>query len=335
MSTKSDVLIALEKQRPRYISGQELADMLNLSRTSVWKAINALEDDGYVIDAVRNVGYRLADDSDVLSGDGIMSALGGTGLSPKIEILKTVDSTNNYAKKLALNGASDGTLIIAEEQTAGRGRSGKSFFSPGRTGLYMSIILRPEKAAQDDISLVTLAAAVSVCEAISELTGLEPKIKWVNDVYLGGRKICGILSEAGVSLENGNIDYVIVGIGINCTTPEDEFPEELRTVAASLGKSGISRADLAARIYEGVMRYCRQPGESTVIDRYRDLSLMYGKNVEFTYSGEKMSGCALGINDDGSLLVRCPDGTKISLVGGEVSVHGDFSGSPEKDGCII
>lgn len=323
MSTKSDILSILEEKRPSFISGQEIADLLNVSRTSVWKAIRALENDGYVISAVRNMGYRIDGSSDVLSKEAVLSSLGSGMLPPRIEVLKTVDSTNSYAKKLALEGALSGTLIISEEQTAGRGRRGKSFFSPQKSGVYMSVVLRPDRDFSD-VQLITLAAAVSVCEAISELTEESPQIKWVNDIFLHGKKICGILSEAGIDLEGRGIDYVIVGIGINCTTSEADFPEMLRSIAGSIGENGIQRSQLAALVYERMMRYFPRLGDGSVLDRYRDLSLMYGKEVEFIYDGQSMSGVVLGINDDGSLLVRCHDGVKISLVGGEVSVHGDF-----------
>lgn len=323
MSTKSDVLSLLEKMRPSYISGQEIAEKLNVTRTSVWKAIKALEHDGYVINAVRNMGYCMEESSDVLSSDAILSSLKGPFIPPRIEVLKSVDSSNNYAKKLALDGAANGTLVVAEEQTAGRGRRGKSFYSPKKTGLYMSIVLRPQKDFSD-VQLITLAAAVSVCEAITELSDEKPQIKWVNDIFLNGKKICGILSEAGVDLEGRGIDYIIVGIGINCNTSQDDFPEELRQIAGSISETNIKRSELAALVYEGVMRSFPNLGDTSILNKYRDLSLMYGKNVEFIYEGQNMSGCVLGINDDGSLLVRCHDGVKISLAGGEISVHGDF-----------
>lgn len=323
MSTKKDVLAVLEKHRSEYISGQELADMLGISRTSVWKAVKTLEKDGYDISAAPNKGYRLSDDSDVLSREGILSALSGAVTPPAIRILKTVDSTNNYAKKLALEGAPHGTLILAEEQTAGRGRYGKSFFSPRGTGLYMSIILRPE-INTEHVQMITIAAAVDVCMAVEDLMGLAPQIKWVNDIYLGGKKVCGILSEAEADLESGSIDYIIVGIGINCTTVGDEYPQELRGTAGSLGKTGVSRNELAAHIYQGIMRDFPQLAEKGLIEEYRARSMMSGKNIGFIYNGESRRAVVLDITDSGNLLVRCENGEELTLQGGDVSIGSNF-----------
>lgn len=320
MSTKSDVLYLLEKQRMRYVSGQEIADILKLSRTSVWKAIKSLEEDGYVINAVRNLGYRLKGDADLLSIDGVLSFLDKEKQPPQIKVLKTVDSTNKYAKKLALSSAAHGLLVLAEEQTSGRGRNGKDFFSPYKTGLYMSILLRPDDVG---VHLLTLAAGIAVCEAIEELTGQTPRIKWVNDVYLNGKKICGILSEAGIDLESGGIDYVVVGIGINCTTSDENFPSELCGKAGSI-ETSISRCELAALIYGKIMVLSQLREKKNLINSYRELSLMHGKQISFIFDGKNMNGCAMGINDDGSLKVKLEDGTDIFLIGGEISICGDF-----------
>lgn len=326
MSTKKDVLAVLEKNRSKYISGQELADMLDISRTSVWKAVKALEKDGHGITATPNKGYRLSDDSDVLSKEGILTALLNSIPEAPIEVLKTVDSTNTYAKKLALEGAPHGTLVLSEEQTAGRGRYGKSFFSPRGTGLYMSLVLRPDNETKD-VQMITIAAAVNVCMAIESLTGLAPQIKWVNDVFLDGKKVCGILSEAGTDLESGVIEYIIVGIGINCTTVRDAYPQEIRGIVGSLGNTGVSRNELAAHIYQGIMRDFLRLSDVGLINEYRDRSLMYGRQIGFIYKGENCRGIVLDISDSGNLRVRCDNGEELTLVGGDVSIGSDFFGS--------
>ena len=323
MSTKSDILAELEKHRGEYISGQELADTLNISRTSVWKAVKALEEDGHLIEAAPNRGYRLSGGSDILSVEGIVSALSSGGPA-QIEVLKTVDSTNNRAKLLALSGAPDGTLVVSEEQTAGRGRYGKKFFSPKGSGLYMSVLLRPEKG-ESSFQMLTVAAAVSVCEAMESIAGIKPEIKWVNDVYLSGKKVCGILTEAGTDLESGGIDSVIVGIGVNCTTLSEGFPEELRGLAGSIGLSGKTRNELCAGIYERLMTYRKDLSSAAVINKYRDRSMMYGREIGFIYGGENRRGTVFGINDAGNLLVKCENGEKLTLLGGEVTIGQDFS----------
>lgn len=318
MSTKNDVLSVLEKNRSEYISGQELADTLHVTRTSVWKAVKALGDEGHIIDAVSNKGYRLSPKSDVLSREGLL-AWRRSNVHAPVLVLKTVDSTNTYAKKLAIEGTAHGTLVVAEEQTAGRGRYGKSFFSPKSAGLYMSIVLRPGSdlaAAQ----MVTVAAAVSVCEAVEGLTGLSPQIKWVNDVFLGDKKLCGILSEAGTDFESGGIDYIIVGIGVNCTTLSEDFPPELRGIASSLDCEGLVRNELCSRIYDALMTSFPHLGEGELIEKYRARSMMPGRHISFVYQGESLGGVAQSICDNGNLTVKCDNGKLLTLVGGEVSL---------------
>lgn len=323
MSTKSDVLFLLKKQQNKFVSGQQIADVLKLSRTSIWKAIKALEEDGYLISAVRNLGYRLRESADIMTKDDVLSFLDKEKRPPDIRVLKTVDSTNDYAKKLALCGEPNGSLVLAEEQTSGRGRNGKSFYSPEKTGLYMSVLLRPDRN-DSGVHLLTLAAAVAVCETIEKLYALRPRIKWVNDIYLNGKKICGILSEAGIDLESGGIEYVVIGIGINCTTTDAAFPEELRGKAGSIGIIGISRCELAAGIYERITEMFGRLGEKSLIERYRELSIVQGKEIDFLYEGIETRAVVNGINDDGSLSVRLKGGTNIFLLGGEISLIGEL-----------
>jgi BirA family biotin operon repressor/biotin-[acetyl-CoA-carboxylase] ligase len=321
MSIKNDVLAILESQRSAYVSGQELADTLHVTRTSIWKAVKTLEEDGHIIDAVSNRGYRLSPSSDVLSREGILAERTSNIHAPVL-VLKTVDSTNTYAKKLAIEGAAHGTLVVAEEQTAGRGRYGKSFFSPKGTGLYMSVILRPGtnvSAAQ----MVTVAAAVSVCETIEAITGLSPQIKWVNDVFLSGKKVCGILSEAGTNFETGEIDYIIVGIGVNCSTLAQDFPPEIRSLAASVSYDGLIRNRLCSSIYDCLIAMFEHLSDRSIIDAYRDRSMMLNRRISFTFNGVTLQGVAMDINDAGNLIVRCDSGDTITLVGGEVSFGSD------------
>ncbi|MCD7871975.1 MAG: biotin--[acetyl-CoA-carboxylase] ligase, partial [Clostridiales bacterium] len=210
MELKKEVLSALSSCK-RYISGEELAKQFGKSRAAVWKAVKALKKGGYIIDAVTNKGYILTEDNDILSAESIKQ-----NMKHKIDVLyyPSVDSTNSCAKSIAAGGDSRTLLITADEQTAGRGRQGKSFYSPPKTGIYMTLVIHPDLPLQNAVTATT-AASVAVCRAVEKLTRLKPEIKWVNDVYLNGNKICGILTEAVSDFEAGIVTSVIIGIGMN------------------------------------------------------------------------------------------------------------------------
>ena len=314
MGTKEELLQILISGNGAEFSGQELAQRLGVSRTAVWKAVNALCSEGYSIKAGQSRGYRLTDDNDVLSAGAVKGFLPEEMRDNEIIVLKTVDSTNTYAKKLAADGAKDGTTVIALCQTAGRGRRGNSFYSPEKSGLYMTVVLRPEKH-KAETDLFTICAGCAVCRAIERLTDKKPLIKWVNDVYLDGKKICGILSEATVDFESGQIESVVTGIGINIST--ENFPEELEKKAGSVG-GGVARAKLAAAVMEELalcLGRCRRAN----IEEYRSRSLVLGKEVSFVRQGINFCGKAVDIDDKGRLTVETEQG-KMLLDSGEVSV---------------
>ena len=239
MTVKESLLKIFEESGGRELSGQTLADKLNVSRTAVWKGINSLNSDGYRIEAEKGKGYRLLDSGDLLSAERIRLYLPEELRENEIKVLKTVDSTNTFAKKQAADGAKNGTLIISEEQTCGRGRRGNSFYSPSGTGLYMSLILN---RALDgcDADLITICAGCAVCLAIEELTEKSPLIKWVNDVYANGKKLCGILAESALGIHG--MEYVVLGIGVN--VKQTAFPASLSNKAISLEEAGAPEADL-------------------------------------------------------------------------------------------
>ena len=319
MSTKNDILAILEKERGRFISGQELAKMLKLSRTSVWKAIKGLEDDGHRIHAVTNKGYRLDEKSDLLSYEGIALFLPENLSQTPIFVHQTIDSTNTQAKRLALDGAIHGTIVVSEEQSAGKGRYNRSFFSPKGAGLYMSLILRP-KADSKDLQMITVAAAVAVCEAVEELTGQKqkPRIKWVNDIFLDGRKICGILSEAVTDFESSKVESIVVGAGINCRAAKEGLPEEFSPIVGYIGE--VNRNELAAVLASKILKYSEMLDAPSLIDGYKSRSLMLGKQVSFEKDGLTYFATAIGINDYGNLIVRLECGESMVLSSGEVSV---------------
>ncbi|MEG2570305.1 MAG: biotin--[acetyl-CoA-carboxylase] ligase, partial [Clostridia bacterium] len=221
------VLKMLEARRGDFLSGQEIADENDVSRTAVWKAISALRASGHVISAVTRQGYRLENSSDRLSEAGIRLALGASFSETEILIYDTLPSTNTTAKELATRGASRDAVVLAEGQSSGRGRRGREFFSPYGSGLYMSVLINLDIPTRD-ATVLTLLAANSVCRALQKLYAVTPEIKWVNDIFIGKHKVCGILTEALNDVESARMTSAIIGIGINVSTESAQFPKELR-----------------------------------------------------------------------------------------------------------
>ncbi|MFB0919805.1 MAG: biotin--[acetyl-CoA-carboxylase] ligase, partial [Oscillospiraceae bacterium] len=258
-------------------------------------------------------------DSDLLSEQGIRVNLPERYIDCPIKVLDVTDSTNTQAKKLAADGATHGTVILAEEQTAGHGRYGKSFFSPRGAGLYMSVILKPRLDMREP-QMITVAAAVAVCRAIERLTDDKPQIKWVNDIFLHGKKVCGILTEAVTDFESGAIESIVVGVGVDCATNEESLPPELRGIVGSLGDGAVSRNHLAAEIFTEILDSFDILGGRDVIDEYRKRSLMQGKDISFMHGSERQKGKVTGISDSGVLRVCLENGENIELQSGEVTI---------------
>lgn len=231
-----------------------------------------------------------------------------------IYILNTVDSTNIYAKKLAQNGAKNNTVVIANHQTSGRGRLGRTFYSPAHTGLYMSILLCPDGRILDP-SALTVAAAVAVCRSVSTLCDKKPKIKWVNDIFVDSKKICGILAEAGT--DSGKLSYIIMGIGLNIST--EVFPGELKSIAGSLN-TAVNRNIIAGEIINQFHSLRSLCGTQELIDEYKSLSLILGKKISFTKNGKTYHGTAIDINIEGNLVVCLETNESIVLKSGEISL---------------
>lgn len=314
MSVKEELLQILINGEGQEFSGQELADRLGVSRTAVWKAVNSLIADGVEIKAGQSRGYSLQSSGDLLSEGAVRAFLPPKNRDIPLIVLQEVDSTNTYAKKLAADGAPDGTTVIAVTQTAGRGRRGNSFYSPPKSGLYMTVVLRPEmhKAETDTF---TICAGCAVCRAVEELTSARPLIKWVNDVYLEGKKICGILSEATVDFESGQLDSVVTGIGINIST--EDFPDGLEKKAGSI-RADIPRAKLAAAVWRELNFCLDRPREENIAE-YKSKSLVLGKQVSFVKNGVPHTANAIDIDEKGRLIVSF-EGKTDALDSGEVSV---------------
>lgn len=323
MSVKKEVLKLLEGSRDKDLSGQDMAERLGVTRAAVWKAVKSLKEEGYDVDAVNNRGYRLREDSDVLSAEGIRLSLSQQYNDREIVVCKCVDSTNMEVKRRALEGAGDGLVVLAEQQTAGRGRRGRAFFSPSGTGIYMSVLFRPSPETSQDVVLITTAASVAVCRAVRRVLGKEPEIKWVNDVYMDGRKICGILTEAVSDFESGRIDTVVVGIGINYHVPEEGFPEELQETAGSVcpADHNIPRNTLAAAVIQELYELYEGLSDKTYMEDYRRWSNVLGKEVRFTSGTEWEYGTAVDIDENGGLIVETKDGNKQVLRTGEITLR--------------
>lgn len=317
--TKEDVLALLEKSDAP-VSGEQMCRALGMTRAGVWKAIEALRADGYEIEAATRRGYLLR--TRPLQKELLEEKLAGAFPSDRLIVLPEVDSTNNYLKQLAANGAPDETAVLSIRQTAGRGRRGRSFLSePG--GLYLSYLIRPHESAQELLHLTALAG-LCVCNAVSQVTGMQPSIKWPNDPVLNGKKLCGILTELSVSLETQEPEYVVIGIGINCN--QTQFPQEL-DMATSLRIEAGRPADvnaIAAALLLELSRMRREflSRKSDWIAAFSRNCLTVGKDIQILRAGTVRQAKATGIGPDAELLVEYPDGTSGSVSSGEVSVRG-------------
>lgn len=331
MSVKNELLKLLEANRDKDLSGEQIAKRLKVTRAAVWKAVQALEKDGYEIAAKNRVGYRLASDSDRLSAEGVSLYLDKKKYHEVI-VLPEVDSTNDEVKRRAMEGAKEGLVVISEKQTKGKGRRGRGFYSPEGSGIYMSILFRPSDKNASDVVLVTTQAAVAVAHAVSMVCKKETKIKWVNDVYLNDKKICGILTEAVSDFESGGIELVIVGIGINVRSPED-IPEDIKDVFGYIFEKNeavsISRNEIAAAVINELQKYYDELPDRSFINEYKNRSNVIGKRIRFGTPGslagvpedDWKTGTAVDIDDSGGLIVRLDDGTIETLSTGEISVR--------------
>lgn len=321
---KSEILRLL-KESDDYLSGQQLCDYFNVSRTAVWKVIEQLKKEGYRIEAVRHKGYRLVGSPDVLSKAEIESMVQTKWAGRKVIYYEETDSTNIRAKDAGERGGKHGTLFVAERQSAGKGRRGRGWESPAGTSIYMTILLHPDflpgKAPR-----LTLLMALAVAEAVKSVTGLTGGIKWPNDVVSNGKKLCGILTE--MSTEIGCINYVVIGVGINVN--QETFPEEIKDKATSLrletGRS-FRRAELIAAVMERFEAcyetFLKTEDLSGVRKEYNRLLVNRNQEVKVLEPGNEYEAHAIGINDTGELIVKTSDGEK-AIYAGEVSVRGVY-----------
>lgn len=336
MTVKAKLLEMFERSGGSVLSGEEIAKRLSVSRAAVWKAMKGLRDEGYAIHASSNKGYWMDAKSDILSSDAVRAFLENKDLP--VHCHRTLDSTNPCAMRLAMEGAPHGTIVLADEQTQGRGRKGRSFFSPARRGVYMSVVLRPDRHLSQAV-LVTVAAAVAVCRVIESLTDVSsesgvsgksdmpeaerwaPRIKWVNDIVMDGRKICGILTEAVSDFESGTVESMVVGIGVNLATGRDDFPPELSDIAGVVHVEGVSRGRFAAEIANRLLRYQANLSDPWLIEEYRERSIVLGRTVRYEQDGRCFRGNAMSINERGNLVVEDDRGELRVLQSGEISIE--------------
>lgn len=322
---KREILSAL-RESGGYVSGQELCEKLQVSRTAVWKKIKQLQEEGYEIEAVPNRGYRIVGCPDIIAAEEVESRLQTRWMGRPVKYFESITTTNQYAKKMGEEGAAEGLLVIADEQTQGKGRAGRVWKTLPGTAIAMTLLLRP-KLPPSRISMVTLVMGLAVASACREMYDLPVGIKWPNDVVIHGKKLCGILTE--MSTEMMAVNYVVIGTGINVNIRE--FPEEIRQVATSLELElgcETNRAELIAvcmKYFEEYYEKFLKAGDlSLLMEPYNALLLNRNQGVRVLEPGHEYTGTALGINKEGELLVRREDGSVTAVYAGEVSVRGVY-----------
>ena len=324
MTTDAKILSAL-RANPDGVSGAELAEQLGVTRAAIWGHIEELRQLGYDIEAGPHFGYRLVSAPDALHADDLLARLGKTKVIGRdIRVFEQTTSTNDVIEKLARDGVKEGAVVFAESQTKGRGRLGRKWISPARKGLWFSVLLRPDLRPQETTQL-TVASATALRRAIQSETGLDPEIKWPNDILIRGRKVAGILTEMSAELDR--VKHVILGIGVDVNLGANEFPAELRKMATSLkiesGKA-ISRPELATAILRELDRdYARICGNffADVADEWEAHCTTIGRKVTIQIGGRRMSGRAESLDDDGALLLRTEHGHLERITGGDVTLE--------------
>lgn len=321
---KAEILKML-RETDGYVSGQELCNKFGVSRTAVWKAINQLKENGYEIEAVQNKGYHLLSAPDVMDKTELESIHATEWVGCEIYYFDNIDSTNTKAKELAEEGHSSGTLVVADRQTAGKGRRGRSWESPPGIGIFMTLMLKPE-INPNNASMLTLVAAMATTRAIRRVTGVPAMIKWPNDIVMNGKKVCGILTE--MSAQFDYINHIVIGIGIN--VHNEEFPEEIAQTASSLYlESGqhIHRASLIESFLEEFedvyAEFLKTEDMEGLQKEYDTMLVNRGRQVRVLDPKEPFEGKAMGITKKGELIVDTWESRKL-VSSGEVSVRGIY-----------
>jgi BirA family biotin operon repressor/biotin-[acetyl-CoA-carboxylase] ligase len=321
-NTMDEEILRLLKEHPSvFLSGEEISHQLKVTRTAIWKRVKYLKSLGYEIEASTKSGYRLIRSPDLLIPSEVKPLLRTKWMGKVVHYFHTIDSTNLKAYQLALNGAEEGEVVIAESQDKGRGRLGRNWFSPPFLNLYLSVILKP-KIPPHRASLITLMAAVATADAIRKFSGLHALIKWPNDILLRDRKVAGLLNE--IYSETDYIHFVILGIGINLNMDEKRFPKEIREVATSLKrevKQTISRKAFLQTLLEELEEWYEiflKEGETAILKAWRERAQIKGRRVKVNSFGETLVGVAVDVDSDGTLIVKMEDGKEKRVVAGDV-----------------
>lgn len=322
-------VLQLLRAQEGYLSGEALSKELSLSRAAVWKAVESLRKDGYDIEARTGLGYRLASVPDALTEREIRLYYGeGSVLGREIHCFDTIDSTNTYAKKLAMQGAPDGTVVVANSQTAGRGRMGRRFQSPKDKGIYLTVLLRPDLPPQR-LMPVTAMAGIAVCDAVEKVCGVRPGLKWPNDPVIGNRKLCGVLTEMSLEGETGRVQYLVLGVGINVAQVDADFTPDVAQIATSLNSHlgcSICRAELTAALIRELERLYLTllTGDlREYLAAYRRDCVNLGKTVQLLGEDREVV-TAVDIDEEFGLVVRSGSGEEKTVRSGEVSVRGMY-----------
>jgi len=322
---KDEILRLLKENTEGFISGQEISERFGVSRTSIWKYINQLKLEGYEIESVSKRGYKLIKCPDLLTYEEIQEELHTEFIGRKIIHLNSIDSTNSKAKDIALELEEDGVVIIAEEQTRGKGRLGRNFISPREKGIWMSIILKPDINPLK-VSLVTQIAAAAINKAFREMK-IETFIKWPNDILLNRKKICGILTEMNAELTK--VNFIVIGIGINANLDEDDFSEEIRETATSIKieiDKKISRKKVVGKIlnnFEPLYKdFIEEDNIEEAMKICRENSILIGNEVRVIRKDESIKAHVIDINKNGELVVEYETGQVENLISGEISIRG-------------
>lgn len=319
-------ILRLLRSADGYISGQELCNRFGVSRTAVWKAINQLKEAGYEIEAQQNKGYRLMAAPDLMTEAEIKSLMHTDWVAKEVLYFDTIDSTNIKAQELAEKGYQSGTLVVADKQESGKGRRGRSWVSPSGTGIFMTLMIKPD-INPNNASMLTLVAALAVAKAITSVTGEEALIKWPNDIVVNGKKVCGILTEMNAQFDY--INHIVVGIGIN--VHNESFPEEISQMASSLMIEAGGKRFHRAQIIAETMAYFEQYYDtflktqdlSALVREYDKLLVNRNKSVRVLDPKEPFDGKAMGITPNGELIVDTWESRKL-VSSGEVSVRGIY-----------
>lgn len=323
---KRDVLEALKKNKNSFISGEELSRRIGVTRAAVWKHVQQLKEEGYEIESISRKGYRLITEPDTLDAHALEIELAGNLLGHKVYHFDSIDSTNNMGKKLAAEGAREGTVIIAEEQTIGRGRLGRQWVSPKGTGIWMSIVLRPD-IGPTEAPKITQITAAAVTLAIRKLTECEAGIKWPNDIIIQKKKVCGVLTE--MSAELNSVNYIIVGMGINVNIDQNDFPTDIRNIATSIksctGKK-VSRKMLVKEILKEFEKlyidFIQTKNIKKSVAICKKYSVTLGNKVRIIDKTKELIAEAVDLTQDGELIIKNQTGEIQKVLSGEVSVRG-------------